>query len=143
MKNKAFTLIECMVALLVMSVFLMGTLNTFKQSKAVTQSVYGRNRQEWYIFLIQLDNKLAEGHFSRVTPNKLYYNKKDEKTDKSIEGYIELRNNNKEIVIRESGGYEPILTEVSQLKFRQNPRYILFTVTFLNGEERNGKWIIE
>src|SRR5699024_12827398 len=128
-----------MVSLLVMSIYLMGTLNTFKQSKAVNQSVYGRNRQEWYIILILLDNKLAEGHFSRVTPNKLYYNKKDEKTDKSIEGYIELRNNNKEIVIREIGGYEQILTEVSKWKFSKNPRYILFTLTLLNGDELNGK----
>lgn len=143
MKNNAFTLIECLVALLVMSLFLTGTLTAFRQSKEVSQSVYGRNRQEWYIFLVQLDNKMAEGKFSKVTDTKLYYNKENETTGGEFEGYIELSRQNKEIVIREKGGYEPILTEVSQLKFRQNAHYILFTVIFLNGEKRDGKWVID
>ncbi|MDN6144249.1 MAG: prepilin-type N-terminal cleavage/methylation domain-containing protein, partial [Tetragenococcus halophilus] len=66
MKNKGFTLIECAIALMVLGLFLTGILGVFQQSKQVQQMVYGRNLQEWHVFLIQFENKLAEGRFSRL-----------------------------------------------------------------------------
>ncbi len=143
MKNRGFTLIECAIALLVLSLFLTGILGVFQQSKQVQQMVYGRNTQEWHVFLIQFENKLAEGSFSRLVKDKIYYDKVNPTTKREYECRIELNTNRNEIAIREKNGYEPILTEVKQLQFRKNSRYILFTVTFLNGEQKNGKWTIE
>lgn len=134
---------ECAIALLVLSLFLLGTLGVLQQGKQVQQAVYGRNAQEWHVFLIQFENKLAEGTFSRVVNSKIYYNKVNPTTNKEYECKIELNTNRNEIAIREKNGYEPILTEVKKLQFRKSKQYILFTVTFLNGEQRNGKWTIE
>lgn len=128
---------------MVLNLFLLGILGVFQQSKQVQQAVYGRNVQEWHIFLIQFENKLAEGTFSRVSSNKIYYNKINPTTNRKYECRIELNMNRNEIVIREKNGYEPLLTEVKNIHFRKNSQYILFTVTFLNGEQRNGKWTIE
>nr|WP_275975212.1 competence type IV pilus minor pilin ComGF [Tetragenococcus halophilus] len=142
-KNKGFTLIECAIALMVLGLFLTGILGVFQQSKQVQQMVYGRNLQEWHVFLIQFESKLAEGRFSRLAKDKIYYDKINSTTKRAYECRIELNANRNEIAIREKNGYEPILTEVKQLQFRKNNRYILFTVTFLNGEKKNGKWTIE
>lgn len=142
-KNKGFTLIECAVALLVLSLFLLGTLGVFQQSKQVQQAVYGRNMQEWHVFLLQFEDKLTEGEYSRVTSNKIYYNKRNTTTNREYECRIELNMKRHEIAIREKNGYEPILTEVKNLQFRKSKQYVLFTVTFLNGEQKNGKWTIE
>ncbi len=143
MKNKGFTLMECAIALMVLNLFLIGILGVFQQSKQVQQAVYGRNAQEWHVFLIQFENKLAEGTFSRLAKDKIYFNKVNSTTKREYECRIELNTNRNEIAIREKNGYEPILTEVKQLQFRKSSRYILFTVTFLNGEQKNGKWTIE
>lgn len=136
-------MIECAIALLVLSLFLLGTLGVLQQSKQVQQAVYGRNMQEWHVFLLQFENKLAEGKYSRVTNNKIYYHKINESTNREYECRIELNMNRNEIAIREKNGYEPILTEVKKLQFRKSKQYILFTVTFLDGEQKNGKWTIE
>ncbi|MCF1586007.1 ComGF family competence protein [Tetragenococcus koreensis] len=131
------------MALMVLSLFLLGTLGVFQQSKQVQQAVYGRNAQEWHVFLIQFEDKLAEGTFSRVASNKIYYNKVNSATNREYECRIELNSNRNEIAIREKNGYEPVLTEVRKLQFRKSSQYILFTVTFLNGEQKNGKWTID
>ncbi|EOT26445.1 competence type IV pilus minor pilin ComGF [Enterococcus saccharolyticus] len=142
MNYKGFTLIECLVALALFSLCLGLLPPMMVQSGKMNQLVFGRHEQEWHVFLLQLENKLSEGEFVRIKSNKLIFNKPRSVENKVYECRIEYNANNQEIVIRDDGGYEPILTSVARVNFTEQAYSVTFEITFINGEKRYGKWAI-
>ncbi|KAF1301925.1 competence type IV pilus minor pilin ComGF [Candidatus Enterococcus willemsii] len=140
MKTKGFTLLECVIALLLLSLSLLVIPTMIQQSKRINHHVLGRDDQTWHVFLIQLENKLSEGEFSHIKNNKIYFYKFREKTNVPYECQIELNQTKGELVIREDGGYEPILTEVQSLRVIQEVNRVLIEITFLNGEVKKSQW---
>lgn len=140
MRTKGFTLLECVIALLLLSLSLLVIPMMMQQSKQINHQVLGRDEQAWHVFLIQLENKLSEGKFSHIKNNKIYFYKFREKTNVPYECRIELNQSKGELVIREDGGYEPILTEVQSLRITQETKRVLIEITFLNGEVKKSQW---
>ena len=55
MKNKGFTLVECLLALVVLGVSLLLNNGIIRQLPQANQQLFARKDQEWHIFLIQLE----------------------------------------------------------------------------------------
>ncbi|MGX7196047.1 competence type IV pilus minor pilin ComGF [Enterococcus olivae] len=142
MKIKGFTLLECLIALLVFSLFFLSVPPLIQQSRQVGEIVFGRAEQEWHVFLIQMENKLAEGVFVSVEKEKFHFQKPIEETTRFSNGQIEFRRSDQLIVIRDNGGYEPVLMEVEDVTFSKQGQNVYFEIIFKNGEKRNGKWAI-
>ncbi|HPR81466.1 MAG TPA: competence type IV pilus minor pilin ComGF [Enterococcus sp.] len=140
MKYKGFTLVECLLALLVFSLCLLLVPRMIIQSKHMNEVVLGRHEQEWHVFLLQFEQKLSEGEFVKAQGSKVFFNKPRAVENKVYECRIEYNAKNQEIVIRDDGGYEPILTSVENVTFIQYPYSVTFEITFNNGEKRDGKW---
>ena len=138
MKFKGFTLLECLVALALMGLLLLTAPLLLQQGKQMEQQVFGHQEQEWQVFLIQMENKLAEGTFTKIERKAIHFAK--EQNGKQTTGTIEFRANNQMIVIRDNGGYEPILLNVMNLQLQQQAKTILFEVSFKNGTIKTGKW---
>lgn len=135
MKTKGFTLIECLLALMVLSISLLMVDAIIKQIPQVNQQLSARKDQEWHIFLLQLERELAACTYISVTTYTLILHNAQNKTvtiDR-INGVIRKRENN---------GYQPLLTEVSGLTYQKINESIRFTVTFENGEQKIGQWKI-
>lgn len=140
MKIKGFTLLECLIALLMISLFFLPIPQLIQHSREVGMLVFGRSEQEWQVFLMQFENKLAEGTFVSVEKEKLHFQKFNEESQKYTSGRIDYSSTKKAIIIRDNGGYEPALLNVEKLTFSQQNQTIYFEVLFENGEIRIAKW---
>ena len=138
MKLKGFTLLECLVALVLIGLFLLTAPSLLKQGKQIEQQVFGHQEQEWQVFLIQMENKLAEGTFTKIERKAIHFVK--ERNGKETTGAIEFRATAQMIVIRDNGGYEPVLLNVTNFQLQQQQQTIVFEVSFKNGTIRSGKW---
>ncbi|OTN77758.1 hypothetical protein A5886_002859 [Enterococcus sp. 8G7_MSG3316] len=135
MRTKGFTLLECVLALVILSVSLLMIDGIIKQIPKVNQQITARKDQEWHIFLLQLERELATCTYISVTDYTLFLQSAENNTvtiDR-INGVIRKRDNN---------GYQPLLTEVSGLRYQKINESIRFTVTFENGEQKVGQWKI-
>lgn len=135
MKTSGFTLIECLLALVVLSVSLLMVDGIIKQIPQVNQQLSDRKDQEWHIFLLQLERELATCTYISVTEYTLFLRSAENNvvTIDWINGVIRKRDNN---------GYQPLLTEVSGLIYQKINESIRFTVTFENGVQKIGQWKI-
>lgn len=141
MSHKGFTLIECVLALMVMSLFLVGTTGMIAQSRDLRAKVYDKREQEWQICLFHMEEKLAEGTFESVDKNHLYFTKKSDSGD-SYSCSIKWSSNVHRLAISEKGGFEPILSQVRDVKFTQEGQNVYLTVKFMDEEEKHAQWTI-
>lgn len=137
-----FTLIECLVSLTIISLFFLIISGTFQQSQKIRQQVETREELEWQIFLIQFDKITEKGTFRSVSSTGLVFNRHELHEGKVVGLAIKYSAKNQYIYLSNNGGTEPILTQVQSLVFERVNQTILFTVTFLNGDEKVGKWTI-
>lgn len=136
MKTKGFTLLECAVALFVLSIMMLSTLGIFKQIEQTDAAMIARNDQDWHVFLIQMENKMEEATFQKIQSGEVRF--KNTETKQSF--YIHYNKNQGAIALRVNGGYEPLLSNLSGAQFKEVDRVLYYTITFDNGEIRDGKW---
>lgn len=139
---RAFTLLECMVALSVLSLIFLMLSGVFTQSQEISRRVQGRQELEWHVFLVQLENQLTLGTFQSVRRGELVFNRTKLDEDKEVTFSIKRSEKTKTVYLSDNGGVEPMLTQVTDLAFQREGDVILFTVTFTNGEEKIGQWTI-
>ena len=137
-----FTLIECLVSLTIISLFFLIISGTFQQSQKIRQQVESREELEWQIFLIQFDKITEKGTFRSVSSTGLVFDRHELHEGKVVGLAIKYSAKHQYIYLSNNGGTEPILTQVQSLVFERVNQTILFTVTFLNGDEKVGKWTI-
>lgn len=135
MKSKGFTLIECLLVLLLLSVSLLMTTSIFLQIAPINRQLSARKDQEWHVFLIQLERELKDCTFFHVNSHTLYL-----KNEKGQDVRINIINGR--LRKQENNGFQPLLTEVADLAFEKKDEMIQFTVTFSNKEVRSGRWKI-
>ncbi|WP_260653831.1 competence type IV pilus minor pilin ComGF [Enterococcus mundtii] len=133
-KNKvsAFTMIECLIALLILNTILLSFGLFIRQSEKMNTFFQKDEQTEWLIFLAQFENELASSQRILIIENRLYY--QNEKTF-VIEGYQQM--------IRKrgtTGGHQPMLTGVTRVQFKEEDQVILLHVEFMNGDNKYGIW---
>lgn len=137
-----FTLTECLLSLLLTSLFFLMLSGIFTQSQQVLQQVERREELEWQIFLIQFDKITEKGTFRDMSATALIFERDELHEGKVVTLAIKYSSNKKYIYLSNNGGTEPILTQVQAVHFERQGDAILFTVRFLNGVEKVGKWTI-
>lgn len=132
---KAFTLIECLVALgvLALAVLMMTPIMTTTQRLSNKLEIYGE--QELEVALIQLEYEMEQMTFHHFTSDSFFFC--DQEGNQA-----EFRLVNGTFIKRLNGGYHPLLTKVKQVAVEQVGPSLLVTFTFLDGRVRYGKVII-
>ncbi|WP_269195207.1 competence type IV pilus minor pilin ComGF [Enterococcus mundtii] len=131
-KVSAFTMIECLIALLILNTILLSFGLFIRQSEKLNTFFQKDEQTEWLIFLAQFENELASSQRISIIENRLYY--ENEKTF-IIEGYQQM--------IRKrgtAGGHQPMLTGVKRVQFKEEDQVILLHVEFMNGDNKYGIW---
>ena len=135
MKSKGFTLLECLLSLMILGLSVLLINGIIRQMPQVNQQLFARKDQEWQIFLIQLERELQTCTYVSVSPYTLFLKS-------SKENVVTIDRINGKVRQRDNTGYHPLLTEVSLIYFEKRASSIQFTVTFENGEVRIGQWQI-
>ncbi len=129
----AFTLIECLFSLVVLSSILLSLTLLINQAHQVKQIVQKKDQKEWLIFLAQFEEETKDGENIVVRNHRFYYDIGDKTY--CIEQYKNM--------IRKrglSGGHQPMLTSIATWAVKEEEETVIFLVSFENGEEYEGVW---
>lgn len=141
--TEGFTLLECMVALLVLNVFLLTVTWVIPQVSWVSQEV-GHNRQHQFeLFLLQLEHELQDGEYQGVNEG-IIVSKTIRENGQLVTKQILIHQYQDKVrkTFRGSGGHQPLLMGIQQVEFSEEEGYVLIEVRYPDGEVNHGKWTI-
>ncbi len=138
-KNSGFTLLESLVALLMLSGILLLLSGLIQHAHKMERAMSGYHQLEWEIFLLQLDNELSEVNYIGTTQTEI----STEIEDKGRVVPLVIKKVNRRIIKRQSGGNQPLLTGVDQFVCQEKNHGVDFIVTFTDGKKKEGTWIFE
>lgn len=128
---EGFTLIECCIALFVVSVCCLFLTTIVKTSVKLDASLKKDSQYEWHVFLIQLEESLNKSSLVSLTSERMAIR---DDSDKSVY-YIEKYNT---MIRRKKGGtgHEPLLLDIQRVIFSRFEEGVTIEVEFLQGEKR-------
>ncbi len=131
-ENQGFTLIECLIALMVLSSICFLFLPIINITKELNEDLNDSVIQEWHVFLAQLDIETKGYQLTEVKPDRLIFVNPETQEIMKIGTY--------ETMIRKqlNDGHQPLLMHVKQAVFSQAGSYVKLQVTFLNDEQHCG-----
>lgn len=133
---KAFTLIECLLALMIVSFLCILFSFLITNVSSTIRYMENTEEKEWQVFLIQLENELKSCTYEFTNENKIVLkNKKNKHT-------VLIVNKLSKIVKVDNGGFQPLLLNVKQAMFSDKENYVSIEVTFTNNRRYFGKWVI-
>ncbi|HEL1639587.1 TPA: prepilin-type N-terminal cleavage/methylation domain-containing protein [Streptococcus suis] len=137
-KVSAFTLLECLIALMILS----GSLLVLEGlTKVLTQEAYyqtSNQEKDWQIFSQQLRAEWQSCRLIRVENNKIYLDKKGQTLAFGKSKSDDFRKTNDK-----GQGYQPMLYGVKNATFRQEGQLVWLELIFENGEERTYVYAFE
>jgi len=137
LKNKSlngFTLLECLLALFVLSCSCSLFSLCIRQGEKSNQQLLKKEAKLWQLFLIQLENESEDLILQKVSATEITCLKQ-----KNHHQVIFQLNQDK-IVKRENGGYQPLLTGIRQAVFKAVDQVVEITVTFPKGARFTARW---
>lgn len=128
---RAFTLLEVLVALLVIA----GSLTVYQGLTKVvaqhTSCLSDNNRDNWLLFCQQFRQELAGAKLDKVEGNRLYISKKGQSLSFGKFRADDFRKAN-----GDGRGYQPMLFGVKSADFSQSGQQVTLKLTFETGLER-------
>ncbi|HFI0790922.1 TPA: competence type IV pilus minor pilin ComGF [Streptococcus suis] len=130
-KIPAFTLLECLVALVILS----GSLLVFEGlSKLLVQEVHYQNQtiqKEWLVFSSQLRSEWDQSKLVKVESGKVYVDK-----DGQALAFGKSRSDDFRKTNDRGQGYQPMLYHLDSAAISQENQLVRIDFSFKNGEER-------
>ncbi len=126
-KLRAFTLLECLVALLVIA----GSVQVYQGLTTVLVSnvkqVRQQENQDWLLFVQQMEAELEGCQLVKVEWNKLYVKKDNQDLAFGLSSASDFRKTN-----ADGRGYQPMLFDVKSSKVSQKNQIVTIQVTLKN-----------
>lgn len=137
-KIQAFTLLECLVALLVIA----GAIQVYQGLTQVLSSqvhyLSTNRQQEWLLFCQQMTRELENTKLVKVENQKLYVTKGNQELAFGLSTANDFRKTN-----ADGRGYQPMLFHLEQANIWQEENRITVNLTFDNGLERSYVYAFE
>ena len=131
-KLRAFTLLECLVALLVIA----GSVQVYQGLTTVLVSnvkqVRQQENQDWLLFVQQMEAELEGCQLVKVEGNKLYVKKDNQDLAFGLSSASDFRKTN-----ADGRGYQPMLFDVKSSKVSQKNQIVTIQVTLKNELQRS------
>lgn len=138
-KHQGFTLVECLVALLVLSGMLITFSLLIQAGKQLVHTMENNRKKEFEIFLLQLENEAANWEFVELKNNALnFLTIETDETKKPTAVKVLWRNGR----VDKTPGTQPLLTEVQTFKAKQQDNTIEIEVVFIDQKTCKGKYIL-
>ena len=137
-KVRAFTLLECLVALLVIA----GSIQVYQGLTTVLVSnvkqVKQQENQDWLLFVQQMEAELEGCQLVKVEGNKLYVKQDNQYLAFGLSSASDFRKTN-----ADGRGYQPMLFNVKSSTISQNNQIVTIQVTLKNGLQRSFVYAFE
>ena len=138
LKVKAFTLLEALVALLVLSG---GVLDFQAMTQLLSSELHqqeNNQQQEWLLFADQLETELSRSQFDKVEDNKIYIRQDGRDLALGKSKGDDFRKTDK------SGrGYQPMIYGLEAADVRQDGKLVYLHFRFEKGLEREFVYRVE
>lgn len=135
---RAFTLLECLVALLVIA----GSIQVYQGLTLVlTQNikqVRDQERQDWLLFVQQMEGELEGSQLVKVTDNKLYVKQANQELAFGLAKAGDFRKTN-----ADGRGYQPLLFDVRDSQIYQDKQQVTIQLSLKNGLQRSFVYAFE
>lgn len=137
-RMRAFTLLECLVALLVIA----GSIQVYQGLTLVlTQNikqVRDQERQDWLLFVQQMEGELEGSQLVKVTDNKLYVKQANQELAFGLAKAGDFRKTN-----ADGRGYQPLLFDVRDSQIYQDKQQVTIQLSLKNGLQRSFVYAFE
>lgn len=133
-RGTGFTLMECLLALLVLSYMLLIFSFLTKIIEETQCEMKLNSRKEFEVFLLQLEQETQGYELEAVIDNKIFL-----KRNSSVQ--IQIKQVGTRIDKKDSGGTQPLLTQINRFKAKHRNHAVEIEVTFNDGKTFQGKWI--
>ena len=127
-KVRAFTLLECLVALLVIA----GSVQVYQGLTTVLKQVRQQENQDWLLFVQQMEAELEGCQLVKVEGNKLYVKQDNQDLAFGLSSATDFRKTN-----ADGRGYQPMLFDVKSSTVSQKNQIVTIQVTLKNGLQRS------
>ncbi|MGF0070996.1 competence type IV pilus minor pilin ComGF [Streptococcus orisratti] len=131
-KLAAFSLLECLVALFVLSGSILVYQGLTKSVSANVHYLSDNDNGNWLLFSQQLRSELETSHLDKVENNKLYVTKSGQTLAFGQSKADDFRKTN-----ADGRGYQPMLYGLKSSAISQKENMIQINLTFKNGLERS------
>ena len=135
---RAFTLLESLVALLVIS----GSILVYQGlTQSISSNVHylsANQEEKWLLFSQQLRSELAGCQLNKVADNKLYVSKGNQQLAYGLSKADDFRKTN-----ADGRGYQPMLFNVKSSTISQKSQIVTIQVTLKNGLQRSFVYAFE
>ena len=138
LKVKAFTLLEALVALLVLSggVLVFQAMTQLISSELHQQE--NNQQQEWLLFADQLETELSRSQFEKVEDNKIYV-----KQDSRDLALGKSKGDDFRKTDKSGRGYQPMIYGLEAADIRQEGKLVYLHFRFEKGLEREFVYRVE
>lgn len=130
-KVRAFTLLECLVALLVIA----GSVQVYQGLTVLVgnvKQVRQQENQDWLLFVQQMEAELEGCQLVKVEGNKLYVKQDNQDLAFGLSSATDFRKTN-----ADGRGYQPMLFDVKSSTVSQKNQIVTIQVTLKNGLQRS------
>ncbi len=135
---KAFTLLECLVSLLVISGAIL-VYNGLTHSISTNVHYLSENQEEdWLLFSQQMRSELVGCHLDRVEDNKMYVTKSNQKLAFGQSKTDDFRKTN-----ASGQGYQPMMFGLKSSSISRTEQTVTITLNLKNGLERTFVYTFE
>ncbi|MBM7712502.1 competence type IV pilus minor pilin ComGF [Enterococcus xiangfangensis] len=135
-KNSGFTLLESLVALLMLSGILLLLSSLIQHAHKLEENLSSYQQIEGEIFLLQLDNEMENLQYEQTTSREIW-------AQTAQKEQVIIKKYQDKLIKEQSKGYQPLLTGVKQFVCQENNYGVDFVVTFTDGKQKKGTWIFE
>ncbi|GCF95044.1 competence protein ComG [Enterococcus florum] len=129
-------MLECLVALLMLSGILLVLNGLIKHVHRTELLVSRYHDREWEVGCIQLENELEGLTLIKIEPHRIVL--ENEKKEE-----IKIERSNSTVKKNYNSGYQPLFTKVKSFNCKEKLGSVEFWLTFYDGTTKIGNWIIE
>lgn len=129
-KYQGFTVFECLVALLVISLVALLINDLIRVEKQLRESNQLKSAIKWHLFLIQLENSSQGWQYVSSTQQSITFK---DRLDNHSDNYLIIEGGQKQLKKRKRGGYEPLLFEVADWSVRESQKGLRLKVEMSDG----------
>lgn len=137
----AFTLIEGLLSLLVVSLLVFFMQLLVVATAKVSTYNYQKCALEWHLFLSQLENNSKDWELQTLDSQKMVFINRQEIADEPQKAVtFELSRYKNQLKIKKRGGYEPLLTKVVSSHFSLENQEVRISVVMEDGKNYEGSF---
>ncbi|MBJ8350201.1 competence type IV pilus minor pilin ComGF [Streptococcus zalophi] len=131
-KVKAFTLLECLVSLLVIAGSLTIYQGLTKSLNSHITHLSTHDDEEWLLFCQQLRKEWEGSHFEKIENHKLYLTK----NQKTL-AFGKYKKDDFRKTSASGRGYQPMIYQVKEVAIEKREQIVTLRLTFNDGQERS------